>query len=147
MFPQINKIMIVILRELILVFVSAFSFTSKLSNVLIYWRSLNLMRKNELFWQVKEKINLVSSEGSTPKIQELIRQMVDYFSKWPTDLLSWWCILWIQWCASRCTMNRNICEPLLIAVWHCKMCNLMIGAGFLSNIMRVATVALFICWL
>jgi len=39
------------------------------------------MRKNELFWQVKEKINLVSSEGSTPKIQELIRQMVDYFSK------------------------------------------------------------------
>ncbi|XP_039822435.1 uncharacterized protein LOC120684617 isoform X2 [Panicum virgatum] len=41
--------------------------------------SLKLMRKNELFWQVKEKINLVSSQGSTPKIQELIRQMVDYF--------------------------------------------------------------------
>ena len=147
MFPQINKIMIVILRKLILVFVSAFSFTSKLSNVLIYWRSLNLMRKNELFWQVKEKINLVSSQGSTPKIQELIKQTVDYFGKWPTDLSSWWCILWIQWCASRCTMNRNICEPLLIAVWHCKMCNLMIGAGFLLNIMSVATVALFICWL
>jgi len=44
--------------------------------------SLKLMRKNELFWQVKEKINLVSSQGSTPKIQELIRQMVDYFKKY-----------------------------------------------------------------
>ena len=147
MFPQINKIMIVMLRELILVFVSAFSFTSKLSNVLIYWRSLNLMRKNELFWQVKEKIKLVSSQGSTPKIQELIKQTVDYFGKWPTDLSSWWCILWIQLCASRCTRNRNICEPLLIAVWHRKMCNLNIGAGFLLNIMCVATVVLVICWL
>jgi Fanconi anemia group M protein len=39
------------------------------------------MRKNELFWQVKEKIKLVSSQGSTPKIQELIKQTVDYFGK------------------------------------------------------------------
>jgi len=43
--------------------------------------SLKLMRKNELFWQVKEKIKLVSSQGSTPKIQELIKQTVDYFDK------------------------------------------------------------------
>jgi Fanconi anemia group M protein len=39
------------------------------------------MRKTELFWQVKEKMKLVSSQGSTPKIQELIRLMDEYFSK------------------------------------------------------------------
>ncbi|RLM58379.1 uncharacterized protein C2845_PM18G02260 [Panicum miliaceum] len=43
--------------------------------------SLNLMRKNELFWQIKEKMKLASSQGSTPKIQVLIKQMVDYFDK------------------------------------------------------------------
>jgi Fanconi anemia group M protein len=39
------------------------------------------MRKNELFWQIKEKMRLTSSQGSTPKIQVLIKQMVDYFGK------------------------------------------------------------------
>ncbi|OEL13230.1 Fanconi anemia group M protein [Dichanthelium oligosanthes] len=46
--------------------------------------SLNLMRKNELFWQVKEKMKFVSSQGSTPKIKELIKLMVQHFS---TDCL------------------------------------------------------------
>ncbi|CAL4989159.1 unnamed protein product [Urochloa decumbens] len=43
--------------------------------------SLNLMRKSELFWQMKEKMKLVSSQGSTPKIQELIKQMDDYLNE------------------------------------------------------------------
>ncbi|RCV37375.1 hypothetical protein SETIT_8G057700v2, partial [Setaria italica] len=42
--------------------------------------SLNLMRKNELFWKLKEKMKLVSSQGSTPKIRELIKLMDEYFN-------------------------------------------------------------------
>ncbi|CAO2148005.1 unnamed protein product [Urochloa humidicola] len=43
--------------------------------------SLNLMRKSELFWQMKEKMQLVSSQGSTPKIHELIKQVDNYLSE------------------------------------------------------------------
>lgn len=59
----------------------------KFINVLVYRGSLNLMCKNELFWQVKEKMKLVSSQGLTPKIQELIKQIVEYFGKWPIFLM------------------------------------------------------------
>ncbi|WVZ53853.1 hypothetical protein U9M48_004741, partial [Paspalum notatum var. saurae] len=43
-------------------------------------RSLNLVRKNELFWQVKEKMRLVSSQGSTLKVQELKKLIIAHFS-------------------------------------------------------------------
>ncbi|KAJ1274795.1 hypothetical protein BS78_05G088100 [Paspalum vaginatum] len=43
-------------------------------------RSLNLVRKNELFWQIKEKMKRVSSQGSTVKVQELIKLIIAHFS-------------------------------------------------------------------
>ncbi|XP_062197564.1 DEAD-box ATP-dependent RNA helicase FANCM isoform X2 [Phragmites australis] len=43
--------------------------------------SLSLMRKNELFWQAKEKMKLVSSQGSILKIKNLIDVMVAHFNK------------------------------------------------------------------
>nr|CAB3491106.1 unnamed protein product [Digitaria exilis] len=64
----------------------------KFINVLVYRGSLNLMRKNELFWQVKEKMKLVSSQGLTPKIQELIKQIVEYFGLLPIHVLNTDCL-------------------------------------------------------
>ncbi|KAL6658464.1 hypothetical protein ACP70R_004050 [Stipagrostis hirtigluma subsp. patula] len=42
---------------------------------------LRLMSKNELFWQLKDKMKFISSQGSSLKIKKLIEQMVDHFNK------------------------------------------------------------------
>ncbi|KAG0529043.1 hypothetical protein BDA96_05G064400 [Sorghum bicolor] len=43
---------------------------------------LNLMRKNDLFWRLKQKMKLSSSQGTgmTPKVEELKRLMLEHFS-------------------------------------------------------------------
>jgi hypothetical protein len=49
--------------------------------IVVYQRSLSLMRKDEHFCRVKDKMKRASSQGSPQKIQELIHVVDDHFSK------------------------------------------------------------------